>query len=103
VERGERVVVGVNRFADENGSEPPLHRSDPSLERKQVDRVRAHRAGRDSTAAESALLALKDGAGTTDRNLMEPILTAARAGVTVGEMCDAFRAVWGAWRETPVF
>ena len=36
-------------------------------------------------------------------NLMEPILAAAKAYVTMGEMCDAFREVWGVWRETPVF
>ncbi|HWE80557.1 MAG TPA: methylmalonyl-CoA mutase family protein [Gaiellaceae bacterium] len=103
VERGERVVVGVNRFAAEDSAEPPLHRSDPTLERKQVDRVQAHRARRDAGAVEPVLAALRNDATAHDRNLMEPILAAAKVGVTVGEMCDAFRSVWGAWRETPVF
>jgi methylmalonyl-CoA mutase N-terminal domain/subunit len=51
---------------------------------------------------------LKEGArdgptGAPTVNLMEPILAAAKAHVTMGEMCDAFREVWGVWRETPVF
>ena len=46
---------------------------------------------------------LKEDAARDDRNLMHPIFDAARAYVTMGEMCDAFREVWGTWRETPVF
>jgi len=53
--------------------------------------------------AEAALAALKEGASRDDVNLMPPILEASRAYVTMGEMCDALRAVWGVWRETPVF
>jgi methylmalonyl-CoA mutase N-terminal domain/subunit len=60
------------------------------------------RARRDSAAAESALARLKQGA-EGDENLMPLIVDAARAYVTMGEMCDALRAVWGTWRETPVF
>ncbi len=102
VERGERIVVGVNRFADAAGTEPPLHRSDPDLERKQVERVKAHRARRPRAGAASALGTLRTDAAT-DANLMPAIIAAARAGVTVGEMCDALRGVWGTWRETPSF
>jgi methylmalonyl-CoA mutase N-terminal domain/subunit len=102
VERGERVVVGVNRYELED--EPPLEilRIDPALERKQMDRVRAVRARRDSAAVEQALAELKRSA-EGDTNLMEPIMLASRAYVTMGEMCDALREVWGVWRETPVF
>src|SRR5436305_1691219 len=52
---------------------------------------------------EAALARLKDDAAHEDRNLMHPIVDAARAYVTMGEMCDAFREVWGTLRETPVF
>jgi methylmalonyl-CoA mutase, N-terminal domain len=102
VERGERVVVGVNRYELED--EPPLEilRIDPALERKQMYRVRAVRARRDSAAVEQALAELKRSA-EGDTNLMEPIMLASRAYVTMGEMCDALREVWGVWRETPVF
>ena len=52
---------------------------------------------------ESALARLRDDAALADRNLMPPIVDAARAYVTMGEMCDALREVWGVWRQTPVF
>jgi methylmalonyl-CoA mutase N-terminal domain/subunit len=102
VERGERVVVGVNRYQLEE--EPPLEilRIDPALERKQVERVRALRARRDGAAVEQELAALKR-AAAGEANLMEPILACSRAYATMGEMCDALREVWGTWRETPVF
>jgi methylmalonyl-CoA mutase, N-terminal domain len=103
VERGERVVVGVNRYQVEGEQPIEILRIDPSLERKQVERVRAVRARRDATAAEATLARLKEDAAHGDRNLMEPIMAAARAYVTMGEMCDALREVWGVWRETPVF
>jgi methylmalonyl-CoA mutase N-terminal domain/subunit len=103
VERGERVVVGVNRYEVEEEQPVEILRIDPALERKQIERVQAVRERRDSAAAESALVRLKDDAAHADRNLMEPIMEASRAYVTMGEMCDALREVWGTWRETPVF
>jgi methylmalonyl-CoA mutase, N-terminal domain len=102
VERGERVVVGVNRYVDASGEEPPLHVVDPALEAEQAERVRAHRAQRDAATFDGAISTLRE-AAESNANLMPEILDAARAGATVGEMCDAFRAAWGTWRETPVF
>ena len=61
------------------------------------------RARRDSAAVEAALARLKEAAVREDVNLMPPIVDASRAYVTMGEMCDALREVWGVWRETPVF
>ena len=103
VEQEQRIVVGVNRY--EAAEEQPIEilRIDPALERKQIARVQALRARRDSAAVESALATLKREAATEDKNLMHPIMEAARAYVTMGEMCDALREVWGVWRETPVF
>src|SRR5215218_449117 len=103
VEAGARVVVGVNRYRLEGERLPELLKVDPALERKQVERVGALRARRDSERAEAALTRLKEDAARDDRNLMPAILDAARAYVTMGEMCDAWREVWGVWRETPVF
>ncbi|HZT94828.1 MAG TPA: methylmalonyl-CoA mutase family protein [Gaiellaceae bacterium] len=103
VERGERVVVGVNRYDVEEEQPIEILRIDPGLERKQVERVQAVRERRDAAAAESALARLKEDAAHDGRNLMEPIMEASRAYVTMGEMCDALREVWGTWRETPVF
>jgi methylmalonyl-CoA mutase, N-terminal domain len=103
VECGERVVVGVNRYALEDERPIPILKIDPALERKQIERVQALRARRDSAAVEAALAALSEAAARDDVNLMPLIVDASRAYVTMGEMCDAFRAVWGVWRETPVF
>jgi methylmalonyl-CoA mutase, N-terminal domain len=102
VERGERVVVGVNRYELEDELPLEILRVDPALERKQIERVRAVRAHRDSAAVEDALAELKR-AAEGDTNLMEPIMVCSRAFVTLGEMCDALREIWGVWRETPVF
>ncbi|MDQ3823371.1 MAG: methylmalonyl-CoA mutase family protein [Actinomycetota bacterium] len=103
VEARERVVVGVNRYELEGEPDVEILRIDPALEEKQIGRVQALRARRDSAAVERALAALKDGAAREDVNLMPLIVDGARAYVTMGEMCDALREVWGVWRETPVF
>jgi methylmalonyl-CoA mutase, N-terminal domain len=103
VERGERIVVGVNRY--QLADEPPLEilKIDAALERKQIDRVTALKGRRDSAKVEQRLAALKEASTRDDVNLMPAILDAARDYVTMGEMCDAWRDVWGIWRETPVF
>ncbi len=103
VEAGQRVVVGVNRYRIEDESPLDLLRIDPALEEQQVSRVQALRARRDEEAVETALRGLGEGAAREDVNLMPLIVEAAKAYVTMGEMCDTLRAVWGVWRETPVF
>src|SRR5579864_7096814 len=102
VERKQRVIVGVNKYVQEDEQPLEILRIDPELETQQIARVRATRASRDAAAAEAALAELKR-AAASDANLMPPIMDAARARVTMGEMCDALREVWGIWRETPVF
>jgi len=103
VEAKQRIVVGVNRYELEEDTSVELLRIDPALEHKQIDRVQALRARRDSAAVESALTGLKQAAARDDVNLMPLIVDASRAYVTMGEMCDGLREVWGVWRETPVF
>ena len=103
VEADQRIVVGVNRYQLADEQQIPIHKVDPQLETEQIARVQAVRAARDTAAAEAALARLQNDAAHEDRNLMPAIVDAARAYVTMGEMCDAFRAVWGIWRETPVF
>jgi methylmalonyl-CoA mutase N-terminal domain/subunit len=61
------------------------------------------KAGRNSQKVEARLSALKEAAARDDVNLMPLIVDASRDYVTLGEMCDALREVWGVWRETPVF
>jgi methylmalonyl-CoA mutase, N-terminal domain len=102
VEAEERIVVGVNHYELDDDEPIPILRIDPELEQKQVERVRSLRSRRNSAQVETALAELKQ-AAAGDRNLLEPIVAGAKAYVTMGEMCEAFREVWGTWRETPVF
>lgn len=102
VEAKQRLIVGVNTHTVAEEPPIPLHKIDPALEPQQVERVRALRARRDADAAGRCLAELREAAaGTT--NLMPVILRAAQAEVTMGEMCDVLREVWGTWRETPVY
>jgi methylmalonyl-CoA mutase, N-terminal domain len=103
VESGKRVVVGVNRYVLDDEEPIPILKIDPGRERKQIDSLATVKAGRDSATVEARLAALREAASKPDVNLMPPIIDAARDYVTLGEMCDALRDVWGVWRETPVF
>jgi len=93
----------VNKYVLEDETPLEILKIDAALEGKQIERVQALRGSRDSAAVERALATLKEGAAREGVNLMPPIVEAARANVTMGEMCDALREVWGVWRETPVF
>jgi methylmalonyl-CoA mutase N-terminal domain/subunit len=102
VEAKQRIIVGVNRYELED--EPiEILKIDPALEGQQIERVQALRARRDSAKVEAGLTRLKEGAAREDVNLMPAHVDAGRDYVTLGEMCDALREVWGVWRETPVF
>jgi methylmalonyl-CoA mutase, N-terminal domain len=101
VDRLEAVVVGVNRFhLDEEKPIPILH-MDESLERKQVERVRAVRARRDPKVWQEAIKKVEDSARAGD-NLMPHIVAAVDANATVGEISDAMRKVFGEYKEAVV-
>jgi methylmalonyl-CoA mutase N-terminal domain/subunit len=97
VEKGEWVVVGVNRFA--GGEEEPvsLLQLDPAIAEAQAKSLAGIRAGRDQEAVRAALAALGDAARGRD-NLLVPMREALRAMATVGEVCDALREVFGTYR-----
>jgi methylmalonyl-CoA mutase N-terminal domain/subunit len=103
VEAGDRVIVGVNRYQEPDERPIETLRIDEALERKQVERVTALRARRNPVAVEATLAVLRRDAALPDANLMPAIVDASKAYVTMGEMCEALREVWGTWRETPVF
>jgi methylmalonyl-CoA mutase, N-terminal domain len=103
VERGERVVVGVNAFEQRDEIPMEILKIDPGLESKQVDRLQAHRARRDSAAVEAHLAALGEAAAQDGRNLMPGLLDCARAGASEGEIVEALQAVFGTYAEAPVF
>ena len=97
VEANERVVVGVNRFADDAPVPPPPFTHDPRVEADRAQFLADWRATRDATAYESALARITATARGTG-NLMPPILAALQAKATLGEVCDAMRAVFGVYR-----
>ncbi len=101
VERGDQVVVGVNRFAEEGHVAPPRMKIDPELERRQVEELTAFKHRRDSTGSGRALSALTQAARGSE-NLMPRILDAVSAKATLGEIADALRDVFGEYREQVV-
>ncbi|MET8751086.1 methylmalonyl-CoA mutase family protein [Streptomyces sp. NPDC004667] len=95
-EAGERVVVGVNRFAlDREEPYEPL-RVDPAIEARQCAALARLRAGRDGAAVDRTLAALRRAAAGTE-NVLPPMKEALRARATVGEVCGVLREVWGAY------
>jgi methylmalonyl-CoA mutase N-terminal domain/subunit len=102
IERGERIIVGVNRYHVEGDEQTEILRIPPELEGKQVGRVQAVRAGRDSEQVEQALAELRQ-AAAADRNLIEPLLDCARTHCTEGEIVESLQRVFGTYTETPVF
>jgi methylmalonyl-CoA mutase N-terminal domain/subunit len=101
VERGGRVVVGVNRFRLEDSALPAPFRLAPELEAQQRERVRAVRASRNADETAARLAAVESCARSSD-NLMPYILAAAEGGATLGEISDALRRVFGEYQETRV-
>jgi methylmalonyl-CoA mutase, N-terminal domain len=102
IERGERIIVGVNRYQQHDERQLEILRIPPELERKQIGRVQAVRARRDAPAAEEALTELRQ-AAAGGRNLMEPLLDCARAHCSEGEIVESLQRVFGTYTETPVF
>lgn len=101
IEKNDAIVVGVNRFTEDETATPEVLRVDPALERAQVERTRAWRAARTPDALAHHQRVLTD-AARGDTPLGGPIYDAVRAGLTVGEICDALRGVFGRYTE-PVF
>ena len=102
IERGERVIVGVNRYQQQDDAGTEILKIPVELERKQIGRLQAVRAGRDTAQVEQTLASLRE-AAATDRNLMELLLEAARAHATEGEIVESLQRVFGTYTETPVF
>jgi methylmalonyl-CoA mutase N-terminal domain/subunit len=101
VESGERVIVGVNRYVAD-GDEPELLHVDPIVEQRQIARLQAVRARRDSAAVEASLARLREDA-EAGRNVMPALVECSDVYASLGEMCNVLRVVWGVYRETPVF
>ncbi len=95
VEKGERVIVGVNRFGGEGGGKVPVLKVEPALEREQVRRLKSLKANRDNALVEK-LLSFVEKAAREGGNILPPTLDAARAYASVGEITATLKKVYGA-------
>jgi methylmalonyl-CoA mutase, N-terminal domain len=102
VEREEEIVVGVNRFTIDEDIQPELQRVDDSVADGQISQLERIRAERDEEAVQAALAEIT-AAASSDTNLLPVMKTALRQMATVGEVCDALREVYGAYRPTDAF
>jgi methylmalonyl-CoA mutase N-terminal domain/subunit len=94
VERAERVIVGVNKYAADSEAEIELQRIDPAAEQRQLERTSRVRTERSPDEAAAALARVREAAGGTE-NMMFPMRDALRARCTIGEICGVLRVEWG--------
>jgi methylmalonyl-CoA mutase, N-terminal domain len=99
VDAGERRIVGVNTYVTDQDDHIPTLKIEPEVERDQIARVRALKARRDGARVAAALLRVRHAFEHDDVNVMPPILEAVKAEVTLGEICDEMRRVWGEHRD----
>ena len=102
IETGQRIIVGVNRYTHHDDQTTDTLKIPAELERKQIGRLQTIRATRDTPQVELKLAALRE-AAANERNLMEPLLEAARVHATEGEIVQSLQEVFGTYTETPVF
>lgn len=99
IEQGVSIVVGVNQYMSERVEVPGILKVDPELERKQVEALEKLRATRDSKAVNDSLDQLRE-AAHSGGNVVYPVIQAVENHVTVGEISDIFREVWGEYHES---
>jgi methylmalonyl-CoA mutase N-terminal domain/subunit len=100
-ESGEKVIIGVNKFASQEPRKIEIRRIDPAAEQRQIERVRKLRKERDNDQVRAALKQVKE-AAEEGVNLVPPMMIAAKAYATLGEMCDTLRRVYGEHRATRI-
>lgn len=102
VEDGERIIVGVNKYREENEDDHDILKIGEDVEERQKERLQRYKSERSSRAVDEAIDDLKHAAEAYE-NLMYPIINAADAGVTLGETVDCLKDVYGTWEEVPSF
>jgi methylmalonyl-CoA mutase N-terminal domain/subunit len=101
---GDKPVIGVNRFADEEEvHEIETHPYDPDTAKRQIARTRRVRAERDPVTYQSVMERLVAVAKDDKQNIMPVTIEAVESGATMGEIVDLLKKLWGTYRETPVF
>lgn len=101
-ESGQRSIVGIHKYVEETDERPELLIIDESTEKEQRQRLSKLRANRDGTKYQAALDELTECAKTS-KNLMPALIEAAKAGATLGEICETLKAVYGTWEEIAAF
>ncbi|MEA2277253.1 MAG: 2-hydroxyisobutanoyl-CoA mutase large subunit [Solirubrobacteraceae bacterium] len=102
--RGERTVVGVNKFVDEHEDHKvEVHALDPTVERRKIERLQEVRRSRDEERTQKALAELVEVARAPEANLMPATIEAVKADASMGEIVNALERLFGRYRETPVF
>jgi methylmalonyl-CoA mutase, N-terminal domain len=102
LEKGDKRVVGVNCFTDTVEQPVEIMRVSHEVEREQSAALTRRRAARDQAAVDASLASML-AAARSGANMIEPMLEAARAEATLGEICDALRDEWGGYFEAPAF
>jgi methylmalonyl-CoA mutase N-terminal domain/subunit len=102
VDEHKRTIVGVNQFVDESNVEPKIHRIDPEIERKQVQRLQELKVTRDKGKVEQVLSKLEKTA-SGEENLMPFIIEAVKAYASLGEISNVFREVFGIYQPKVTF
>jgi methylmalonyl-CoA mutase N-terminal domain/subunit len=102
LEKGEKKVVGVNCYPGTAGQPVEILRVSHEVERDQVAELARRRAGRNQAAVDGALAAMI-AAARSGENMIPPMLLAAQAEASLGEICGALREEWGTYSETPAF
>jgi methylmalonyl-CoA mutase N-terminal domain/subunit len=103
VESGERKIVGVNSFKDDSHEPIPTLKIDEKVAHDQIERLQAVKRSRSQSDVQDKLRAVEAACRDDRKNLMVPVLDAVRGYATLGEVCDVFRKVWGAFREKGSF
>ena len=104
--RGERVVVGVNKYVEETAEQEraiEVHKVDPTSERRKIERLRAVKQQRDGGQVRATLAALVDTARDPAQNIMPATVAAVKAQASMGEIVNALEQLFGRYVETPVF
>jgi methylmalonyl-CoA mutase N-terminal domain/subunit len=102
IESGEKTVVGVNKYEQDEQPDIPTLRVDESIQKEQVESLAKVKAERDDSSVSKALASIAEDC-RTDRNVMPSIIEAAKAYCTEQEICDVFRAVYGQHQDRPEF
>ena len=102
IERGERVVVGINKFQMEEKSPQDLLRVDPAVRQIQIEKLSQIKSSRNAPRVQETLKRLREGAKRKNVNLLPLILESVQEYATMGEICQILREVFGEHRETIV-